>query len=127
LRTILHYFGDGTQFPCQILERYDERPPNAPPVHILIISDDDISSMIADYQAKNKAGVMEKKSGLETLKRAIEKGKAKGSLLLRLPFMQPVTKKAITVLESLGFEYHNIADWKEIIEFAKQFSRKHFT
>jgi hypothetical protein len=127
LRTVLHYFGDGTQFPCQILERYDERPPNAPPVHILIISDDDISSMIAEYQAKNKAGVMEKKSGLETLKRAIEKGKAKGSLLLRLPFMQPATKKAIAVLESLGFEYHNIADWKEIIEFAKQFSRKHFT
>lgn len=127
LQTILHFFGDGTQFPCQILERYDERPSNAPPVHILIISDDDISSIIAEYQAKNQAGVLEKKSGLATLKRAIEKGKAKGSLLLRLPFMPPQTKQAIAVLESLGFEYHNIADWKEIIEFAKQFSRKHFT
>ncbi|MEX2682308.1 MAG: hypothetical protein Q6373_011975 [Candidatus Sigynarchaeota archaeon] len=127
LQTILHYFGDGTQFPCQILERYDERPLDAPPVHILVVSDDDISSMIEPYTAKNKAGVIEKKSGRDTLARAIEKGKAKGSLLLRLPYMQEKTKKAIAVLESFGFEYHNISDWKEIIEFAKQFSRKHFT
>ncbi len=127
LRAILYYFGDGTQFPCQILERYDERPPDAPPVHILVISDDDISSMIEEYTAKNKAGVMEKRSGLVTLKRAIEKGKAQGSLLLRLPSIQPHTKKAIAVLESLGFEYYNISDWKEIIDFAKKFSRKHFT
>ncbi len=127
LKTILHYYGDGTQFPCQILERYDERLPNAPPVHILVISDDDISSMIAEYKAKNRAGVLETKSGLETLKRAIEKGKAQGSLLLRLPFMNDKTKKAIKVIESLGFEYHNISDWKEIIDFAKKFSRKHFT
>ncbi|MBN2150521.1 MAG: VWA domain-containing protein [Candidatus Lokiarchaeota archaeon] len=127
LRTVLHFFGDGTQFPCQILERYEARAPDAPPVHIIVVSDDDISSMVAPYQAKNQAGVLEKKDGLATLKRAIEKGKARGSLLLRLLSMNAKARATIKVLEPIGFEFHNISDWKQIVQFAKEFSRKHFT
>ena len=126
LKTILFYHGDGTQFPCQVLERYEKRPKNAPPVHIIVTSDDDISSMISDYEVKTKAGV-EKRNGYETMKKAVQHGKAKGSLLLCIPFMNDNTKNTIKDLQKIGFEYFNVADWQQIIAWAKAFSKKHFS
>ena len=126
LKTILFYHGDGTQFPCQVLERYDKRPRNAPPVHIIVTSDDDISSMISDYEVKNKAGILEKKNGLETMKKAVERGKAKGSLLLCISTMNDGTKNTITTLQKIGFDFYNVFEWKQIIAWARAFSKKHF-
>jgi len=126
LRTILYYHGDGTQFPCQILERYDERKPSDPPVHIIVTSDEDISSMVSNYLVSTKSGIAETKSGYATLKKAMERGKAKGSLLLRVYTISPGLKETINKLEGLGFQMHSVSDWKNIVEWAREFSKKHF-
>ncbi len=125
LGTIIHFFGDGTQFPCQVLERYEKRTRDAPPVHIIVISDDDIQTMVGPYASKDASGATTERSGEDTVRMAIDKGKAEGSLLLRTYTNQK--SATVLLLETLGFEYHRVADWKELIEFARNFSRKNFT
>ncbi|MHA1683634.1 MAG: hypothetical protein ACTSUE_22030 [Promethearchaeota archaeon] len=124
LGTLLHFWGDGTQFPLSVFERYKDRKPDDPPVHIIIISDAGVDTMLGDYQDRD--GNLCK--GIDICKLAMEKGKAKGTLLLNISgsYFQKISEK-MQSLESIGFKAYQIMDWEDIIKFAREFSREHYS
>lgn len=124
LGALVHFWGDGTAFPCQVLERYEARPVDAPPVHVIVISDDDISSMIKPYDSVDASGRVTPRSGLDTLTLAMTRGRAKGSLLLNT---RSVQADVLQTLEAIGFAHHPVTSWEEIVAFARSFSRKTFS
>lgn len=119
LSVLVHFYGDGTQFPLQVLEKYKTRPVDAPPVHVIVVSDDGVDTMLRRYR---------KKDGIDVVKMAMNKGKGQGTLLLNIS--EQVAKRQkdnLMLLEKVGYKFYRVTNWEEIIKFAKDFSREKFT
>ncbi|MFX0099577.1 MAG: hypothetical protein ACFFCS_08345, partial [Candidatus Hodarchaeota archaeon] len=124
LSVLLHFFADGTAFPLYVLDEYKDRKEDAPPVHIIVISDEGVDTMLQTYRTKEGKD----RKGIDTIKMAMEKGKAEGTLLLNISQASFNGQKSnLEQLEKVGFKAYRIGDWKEVIKFAEEFSRRHFT
>ncbi|MBI2920036.1 MAG: VWA domain-containing protein [Planctomycetes bacterium] len=108
------YLGDGTAFPLNVLrDTYAERKVDEPPVHIVVISDDGVDTML---QSDEKAITGEK-----TCRTALEKARGGGTLVLNIAANW---KGRLARLEEIGFRIHAVQDWEELVEFARQFVRE---
>ena len=116
LKMLCKYFGNGTGFPLNVLrDTYNERKPDDPPVHIIVISDDGVDTMLNNDE-KNTPG--KKISQI-----ALEKGRGGGTLLLNLP--SAVNRYAkILKLKEIGYDIYRVTNWKELVTFAREFSEK---
>jgi hypothetical protein len=78
LNVLTGYFGGGTQFPIHVLrETYAKRDAGARAVHILVISDDGVSTM---FDNDERGG-----SGWDIARTALESARGGGSLVLNVP------------------------------------------
>jgi len=118
LKMLVKYFGNGTGFPLNVLrDTYKERKKEDPPVHIIIISDDGVDTMLNNDEKG--------RSGRVISKEALEKARGGGTLLLNL--VSPVENyPRIEALKMIGYDIYRVTNWKELITFARDFSVKQY-
>ena len=114
LALLTDYLGTGVTFGIHRLGPvFEGRRPGDRPVHILIVTDNDIFSML-----DSKAG---DRLGWTVAKRALEKAAGGGTYVLNLPGKWPA--KEAERMKADGWAVHRIYNWQELIKFAREFSR----
>jgi nucleoside-diphosphate-sugar epimerase len=120
LGVLTGYFGDGTAFPIHVLrETYATRKPGARAAHILVISDDGVSTMLDSDERGN--------SGWQIAAKALAEAAGGGTLVLNLPDNWEAHAGPYADIrrarDELGWYVHRVASLEELVEFARQFSR----
>ncbi len=126
LRVLTAYFGGGTAFPIPSLrETYIRRSAGDRPVHILVISDDGVSTLFDDDEKGT--------SGWEVSAMALEKAGGGGTFVLNLPDNWEEVKgygdcyKVIReARDEQGWYVFRVSSWDDLVSFAKDFSRKNY-
>ena len=134
LNVLTGYFGGGTQFPIHVLrDTYAARNAATRAVHILVISDDGVSTMFD----KDERG----RSGFEVAAMALKSARGGGSLVLNLPSdwdSRPVERPRAAypwmnwdlavrrARDEQGWHVHTVATLEGLVEFARAFSRARY-
>jgi hypothetical protein len=126
LRVLTGFFGGGTAFPLPTMrETYAARRPNAAPAHILVISDDGVSTMF-DRDERGQ-------SGWDVAAMCLKQAIGGGSLVLNLPerWEEFASRHAAfssirRARDELGWEVHRVASWQDLVDFARRFSRTRY-
>jgi hypothetical protein len=123
LRVLTGYFGGGTAFPIHVLrDTYAKRKPGERPAHILVVSDDGVSTMF-DPDERGQ-------SGWNIAGTALQRAGGGGTLVLNLPEYWERTARGAGPHETIrrardqqGWHVHRVASLEELVEFARRFSR----
>lgn len=121
LRVLTGYFGGGTAFPIHLLrDTYAARPPDARPAHVLVISDDGVSTMFD----KDEHG----RDGWAIAAEALRRAGGGGSFVLNLgegweTAMWPAYDAIRRARDEQGWQVHPVATLEELVAFALWFSR----
>ena len=127
LRVLTGFYGGATSFPIHRLRTtFANRPTTARPVHILMISDDGITTMFDRDERRN--------SGWDIAARALAAGRAGGTMALKLPHDWEQTRYVLPhVVKSLqrarleqGWDIHAIERMEDLMDFARGFSRRYY-
>lgn len=126
LEVLTGFFGGGTAFPIHVLrDTFQERPASARPVHILVISDDGVTTMF-DKDEKNN-------SGWDITKMALTRGRAGCTFVLNMNlnldaappknYYGAVVGDLKRARDELGIAVHQVSSWADLVAFAREFSR----
>lgn len=121
LGVLTGYFGGGTAFPIHKLrDTFAERGPDARPAHVLIVSDDGVSTLF-DQDERGQ-------SGWDVSRAALERARGGGTMVLQLPNgWEQNTYGAYRAIararDEQGWHVHRIAGWEDLIAFARDFAR----
>jgi hypothetical protein len=120
LRVLTGFFGGATAFPIHVLrDTWDARPRDARPAHILVISDDGISTLF-DNDERGE-------SGWNVAARALARAGGGGTFVLNLPVGWDTWPGAYQVIrqarDQQGWAVHPVASLEELVAFARWFSR----
>lgn len=123
LSILVGYYGGATAFPIHRLrDTFASRAKTARPTHILMISDDGITTM---FDADER-GV----SGWDIAAMALAKGRAGGTMALNLNSWMgsdhPDRVKLDRARDEQGWDVHAIARMEDLIEFARGFARRRY-
>jgi len=127
LGVLTGFFGGSTCFPIHCLRQtYAGRRER--PAHILMISDDGITTMFDDDELGN--------SGWDVAAKALEKGGAGGTMALNLArdwdggstnkWMQKIYDDLKRAHREQGWDIHAVERFEDLLEFARVFSRRHY-
>jgi len=127
LGVLTGFFGGSTCFPIHCLRQtYAGRRER--PAHILMISDDGITTMFDDDELGN--------SGWNVAAKALEKGGAGGTMALNLArdwdggstnkWMQKIYDDLKRAHREQGWDIHAVERFEDLLEFARVFSRRHY-
>lgn len=130
LRVLTGFYGGGTTFPIhQLRETFCGKRPRDRATHILMISDDGITTMFDDDEEGN--------SGWDISAKALAAGKAGGTMALNLPEhwdnieRTRYNSKAYADLKRArrdqGWEIHAVSKFEDLLEFARAFSQRHYS
>lgn len=128
LKVLTAYFGGGTDFPIHCLrETYAGTTPLKRPVHILMISDYGIDTMFDKDEKGN--------SGWDIAARALKVAGGGGTMALDLAsdwdqnteWMPDYLKTLKRAQSTQGWHIHPVNDTDQLIDFARAFSRRHYT
>lgn len=112
LQVLTGYFGDGTAFPIHVLrDTYEDRPADARPAHLLMISDDGITTMFDRDEKGN--------SGWDVAATALARAGGGGSLVLNFMGANAAIQRA---QDEQGWRLYRISKWEDLVEFAREFS-----
>lgn len=132
LRVLTGFFGGGTAFPLHRLrDTYADRKKEARPAHILVISDDGVSTMFTgkDERGNDAAGIAET---------ALAKARGGGTLVLNLadgwerhadnphPYYASVYGPIRRARDEGGWSIFRLTVWDELVRFAREFSRRRY-
>lgn len=121
LRVLTGYFGGGTAFPIHVLrDTFAKRKASDRPAHILVISDDGVTTMFDQDEHGN--------SGWNVSNAALEKAQGGGTLVLNLPerweqWKNQVSDAILRARDVHGWNVHRVATWEDLVTFAREFSR----
>lgn len=121
LKILVGYFGGGTAFPIHILrDTYEKKDKVNMKIHILVISDEGVTTMFEKDEKGN--------SGIDVAKMALKNSEAGGTFVLNL-YNETILKSDNQFLEAykMGWDIYPIKDWNELIEFGKDFVKKHYS
>ena len=115
LAVVCGYLSGSTAFPLHVLrDTYANRRAGEPPVHVVVISDDGVDTMLQ----KDEYGT----PGATIASAALQRAGGGGTLVLNLP---RITNWAPgPELEALGWHIHAVADWESLTAFARAFVRE---
>ncbi|MBB5609272.1 MULTISPECIES: VWA domain-containing protein [unclassified Janthinobacterium] len=127
LGVLTGFFGGATCFPIHCLRQtYAARRER--PAHILMISDDGITTMFDHDELGN--------SGWDIAAKALEKGGAGGTMALNLArdwdggstnkWMQKIYDDLQRARREQGWDIHAVERFEDLLEFARVFSRRHY-
>ncbi|WP_219116664.1 VWA domain-containing protein [Janthinobacterium sp. UMAB-56] len=127
LGVLTEFFGGGTCFPIHCLRQtYAARRER--PVHILMISDDGITTMFDNDEKGN--------SGWDISARALAQGGAGGTMALNLErdwdgaashtWLQQTYDALKRARREQGWDIHAVERYEDLLDFARAFSRRHY-
>jgi hypothetical protein len=109
------YLGGATAFPIHILrDTFQERRPTDRPAHILVISDDGVTTMFDKDEQGN--------SGWGVAAMALEKARGGGTLVLNL-YQEWNKNPDLVRAAGMGWAIFVVRTWDELVKFAREFSR----
>ncbi|MDX1958110.1 MAG: VWA domain-containing protein [Leptospiraceae bacterium] len=118
LKVITGYIGGGTAFPISILrDTYEDGRIHKRNIHILIISDDGVTTILDKDEKGN--------SGFEIAKKALENCKGGGTMVLQL-YSEIHRTKGLNFLNEQGWKLHRVSNWNGLIQFAEKFSKEQY-
>ncbi len=118
LSILCGYLGGGTAFPIHVLrDTYASRRASDRKVHILIISDDGVTTMFNNDEQQN--------SGWDIAARALAEADGGGTMVLQL-YHDVDRNPQLVKAGKMGWDIHRIAGWDDLTAFARAFSRKHY-
>jgi hypothetical protein len=97
-------------------DTYCNRQPGDPPVHIVVISDEGVDTIL-DSDEKGNAGD-------QLCTTALQQACGGGTLVLNLPSAE--NWKPARQLTGLGFKIHPVTDWEDLVTFARAFVREQY-
>jgi hypothetical protein len=110
------YFGGGTAFPIHMLrDTYAQRKPTDRPVHLLIISDEGVTTMF-DKDEKNN-------SGWDISQMAMDKARGGGTMVLNLWGEWQKNADLARAHREQDWHINVVRTWDELVEFARKFSQ----
>jgi hypothetical protein len=110
------YFGGGTAFPIHVLrDTFAERKPADRPVHILIISDDGVTTLFGADEKNN--------SGWDIARMAMAKARGGGTMVLNLYGDWQNNADLKRAHTEQGWFISVVRTWEELVEFARHFSQ----
>jgi hypothetical protein len=120
LRVLTGFFGGATAFPIHVLrDTYANRRRDARPAHVLVISDDGVSTMF-DRDEQNR-------SGWDVAATALRQAGGGGTFVLNLPAAWEKAAGPCADIrharDEQGWQVYRVASLEELVEFARQFSR----
>ncbi len=130
LGVLTGYFGGATAFPIHVLrDTFDKRAPTARPAHVLVISDDGVSTAFDQDERGN--------SGWDVTRRALDSARGGGTFVLNLPanwhrveqahkYFADAYTAILRARDELGIDVQRVADWDELVAFARAFARKRY-
>jgi hypothetical protein len=129
LAVLTDYLGTGYAFGIgRLQEAFPE--PRKPPqrhVHVLLITDHDIFSMLdnahENWGKKNETPLAQRQ-GWQIARESLCNAGGGGTCVLHMPRTQNV--KEIAELEARGWAVHRLNDWPELTRFAREFSKQKF-
>lgn len=128
LGVLCGYFGGGTAFPLHVLrDTYQHKPTH--PVHIVILSDDGVTTLLN----KDEKG----QEGWDIAQNALQQARGGGSMVLNLPWTLSQLDTARRrqshdmhwlqrARDKQGWQIYRVAAWQDMLEFARDFSRRHY-
>ncbi|HEU5058064.1 MAG TPA: hypothetical protein VFU21_16145, partial [Kofleriaceae bacterium] len=125
LRILTGYFGGATAFPLHVLrDTFARRPVTARPAHILVVSDDGVSTL---FDAVDERGT----AGWQVARTALARAGGGGTLVLNLwPRWEEADMGPYQVIrrarDQEGWAVDVVTGWEELVEFARAFSRRHW-
>jgi hypothetical protein len=115
LAVVCGYLCGSTAFPLHVLrDTYANRRSGEPPVHIVVISDDGVDTML-NVDERGTAG-----ASIATA--ALQRAGGGGTLVLNLPRVENWAPGP--QLAALGWRIHAVADWESLTAFARAFVRE---
>jgi hypothetical protein len=115
LQILTGFLGGGTAFPIHKLrDTYQLRQPDDRPVHIMVISDNGVTTM---YNKDEKGH-----NGYTIAGMALEKARGGGTLVLNL-FGAWEDDPGLVRAHEQGWQINSIRNWEELVDFARRFSR----
>ena len=126
LRVLTGFYGGATAFPIHKLrDTYATRRLDARPAHILVISDDGVTTMFDKDERGN--------DGWLIAAAALARAGGGGTFVLNLPSGWQMTTNPRGPLGQIrkardeqGWHVYRIATWEELTEFAREFSRSNY-
>ncbi|WP_414660502.1 VWA domain-containing protein [Horticoccus sp. 23ND18S-11] len=126
LRVLTGYFGGGTAFPIHVLrDTYAGRTRSDRAVHVLVISDDGVTTMFDRDERGN--------SGWDVAAMALGQARGGGTLVLNLPENWSAVTTAghayariAQARDEMGWNVHAVSSWPDLVKFARDFSRRKF-
>jgi hypothetical protein len=123
LEVLTGYYGGGTQFPIhELRETYRRWPATARPTHILVISDDGVSTMFDRDEQNN--------DGWQIARESLERAGGGGTLLLNLAAnwekraaQYPPLRAVARARDAEKWNVHCVDSWEALVVFARAFSR----
>ena len=102
---------------------YVTRPPGSNPAHVLVVSDDGVTTMFD----KDERG----RSGWDVAATALRRAAGGGTLVLNLPahwetYGAPWSTDLVRARNE-GWGVHRVATWDDLLAFAREFSRRAYT
>ncbi len=131
LAVLTGYFGGGTAFPVHLL-RETYKQPRPRPAHLVVLSDDGISTLYDRDELGN--------DGYDVAARALQNAGGGGTLVLNLPWKADQQgaagnlpgywrdgHDAVTRAAAQGWTIYHVSDWQGMVDFARRFSRAHYS
>ena len=113
LGVLVGYFGGGTAFPLQILRKtYLEDKPPKRKVHILVISDDGVDTILQNDELGN--------SGADIAARSLDIAGGGGTFALQL-YSDWQSNPRLKQTADMGFKIHSVNSADELTAFARRF------
>jgi hypothetical protein len=131
LGVLTGYIGGATAFPIHVLrDTFDARPENARAAHLLVISDDGVSTAFDRDERGN--------SGWDVMRRALARARGGATFVLNLvedwerehtghAGFDSVYGAIRKARSELGIDVVRVATWDELVGFARAFARKRYT
>lgn len=117
LGVLTNYLGCGNAFGIhRLADTFNEETTSSRPVHIVIITDQDIFGHLNG----NVAG----ESGWGIAESALQIAKGGGTFVLHMP--QNRQNEDVDRLVKMGWNVYRVYDWQELINFARDFSRRQY-
>jgi hypothetical protein len=115
LRVLTGYIGGGTAFPIHILrETFEKRTRSDRATHILIISDDGVTTMFDKDEKGN--------DGWKVSRMALKNARGGGTMVLNL-FQAWEKVPRLPQAHKDGWDIHSVTSWEQLVAFARAFSQ----
>jgi hypothetical protein len=125
MATLTDYLGTGYAFGIhRLAETFDDWPAGSRPVHLLIVSDNDMFRMLEE----NHSGRL----GWEIAAEAVQRAGGGGTFVLELPAYlrdhgwPQQTSEYLARMKAIGWTPCIVSSMEELVQFARQFSRQNY-